>query len=160
MTRPWNGYHVLASLILFFGVVFAVNGLFIFKAVTTFRGEDEPKSYLQGIAYNDTLERHALQARLGWKATIVALRSGSADARVVVWLADHAGAPIENMSLTALLKHPSDAEKDREISLHPVSGGVYEGTANGVAAGAWDLVVAAHDAPKTPFEADRRVWLR
>ena len=65
MTRPWNGFHILASLILFFGIVFSVNGLFIFKAVTTFRGEDEPKSHLQASP-NDIAgtSRHSGEARL------------------------------------------------------------------------------------------------
>ncbi|MGZ5936971.1 MAG: FixH family protein [Rhizomicrobium sp.] len=160
MTRTWTGYHILTTLIATFAVVLAVNVLFIVKAYTTFSGEDEQKPYMQGIEYNETLERHALQARLGWKATLDATRNGQSGARILVSLFDHSGAPISNLSLTALLKHPSDEAKDREIPLHPVSTGVYEGDGVGIQPGAWDLSVSATQAPSTPFEAIRRVWIR
>jgi nitrogen fixation protein FixH len=78
----------------------------------------------------------------------------------LVSLFDRSGAPISNLSLTALLKHPSDEAKDREIPLHPVSTGVYEGDGAGIQRGAWDLIVSATHAPSTPFEAIRRVWIR
>ena len=77
MTRTWNGYHVLTTCLVVFAMVLAVNVLFVIKAYTTFSGEDEQKPYLQGVEYNAALERRALQARLGWKATLEARRAGS-----------------------------------------------------------------------------------
>jgi nitrogen fixation protein FixH len=159
MSRAWNGYHVLTTLVATFAVVLAVNVLFIVKAYTTFSGEDQQKPYLQGIEYNDTLDRRARQARLGWKATIGAIRIGQGSVRIVASLANRSGAPVENVSLGVLLKHPSDAAKDREIRLIQAKAGVYEGAATGVQAGAWDLILIARDAPATPFEAERRIWL-
>lgn len=160
MTRTWSGYHVLTALIAVFAVVLGVNVLFIVKAYMTFSGEDEQKPYLQGIAYNDTLDRRALQMRLGWRATIGATRVGQASARIVVFLTDRSGAPVANASLSALLKYPSDAAKDLAVKLHPNGEGAYEGTAINVQAGEWDLNVSAHNAPAMPFEAERRIWLR
>jgi nitrogen fixation protein FixH len=160
MSRTWNGYHVLATLLATFAVVLAVNVLFIVKAYTTFSGEDVQRPYLQGVEYNETLERRALQARLGWKATVEAVRTGPLSVRVVVHLSDRFGVPLSQASLHAYFKHPSDAGRDREINLHSAGAGVYEGVAGGVPSGAWDLDVAAQNAPTTPFEAGRRVWLR
>jgi nitrogen fixation protein FixH len=79
---------------------------------------------------------------------------------VAVSLADRAGTPINTVSLSALLKHPSDEAKDRVIRLHLVSAGAYEGDAADISSGLWDLVVSATNAPATPFEATRRIWIR
>ena len=160
MTRVWNGYHILFALIAFFAVIFSVDGFFIVKAVTTFRGEDEQMPYLQGIAYNDTLDRRILQARLGWTARIAATRAGRDGVRIELLLLDRAGKPAPNVNIVAELKHPSDAEKDRRIELHRTANGQYAGAANSIDTGVWDLVVTAQDAPATPFEASRRIWLR
>jgi nitrogen fixation protein FixH len=160
MTRTWTGYNTLVTLVGTFAVVLAVNVFFIVKAYSTFRGEDEQKPYMQGVEYNQTLERHALQAHLGWKATLDATRAGQSAVHVAVSLADRAGTPINTVSLSALLKHPSDEAKDRVIRLHLVSVGAYEGDAAGISSGLWDLVVSATNAPATPFEATRRIWIR
>lgn len=160
MTRTWTGYHILVTLAATFGVVLAVNVFFVVKAYSTFSGEDEQKPYMQGIAYNETLERHALQARLGWKALVGATRAGQSDVRIAVSLSDRVGAPINSVSLTALLKHPSDQSRDREVKLRLVSAGLYAADVRGVSPGLWDLVVSAMNAPTTPFEAARRVWIR
>jgi len=159
MTRTWNGYHILTALVGTFAVVLAVNVFFIVKAYSTFTGEDEQKPYMQGVEYNETLARHALQAQLGWKATLDAARDNASNVRVSVQLADKGGAPVSSVDLTATLRHPSDEARDRELSLHRVSAGVYEGMAKGISPGLWDLVVNATHAPTTPFEATRRVWI-
>lgn len=159
MNKTWTGYHILMALVGSFAVVLAVNVLFIVKAYSTFSGEDEQKPYMQGIEYNETLARHALQMQLGWKATLDAARAGSSDVRVTVHLSDKNGLPINSVSLTALLKHPSDEARDRELKLHLVSAGTYEGDMAGVSPGLWDLIVTSSSAPTTPFEATRRVWI-
>jgi nitrogen fixation protein FixH len=160
MARTWNGYHVLTGLLGVFALVLSVNILFVVKAYTTFSGEDEQKPYLQGVQYNSALERRALQTRLGWRATLEAMRAGRGEARVGVAMSDRRGAPISGLSLVVTFKHLADADKDREIKLRSVAPGIYEGSASDISSGAWDLVVSATNAPKTPFEATRRVWIR
>ena len=46
----------------------------VYKRQGTFSGEDERKSYLQGLTFNRTLAQRAEQARLGWRAEITATR--------------------------------------------------------------------------------------
>jgi nitrogen fixation protein FixH len=160
MTRTWNGYHVLTGLLGIFALVLSVNIFFVVKAYTTFSGEDEQKPYLQGVQYNSALERRALQARLGWKATLKAMRSGTTGVRVGIAMSDRRGIPVSGLLLVAMFKHLADADKDRAMKLHPVAPGVYEGTVDEVSSGAWDVVVSVTNAPQTPFEATRRVWIR
>lgn len=159
MTRTWNGFHVLTTLLVVFGVVLGVNVLFIVKAFTTFSGEDEQRPYLQGIEYNETLQRRALQTRLGWAGTVDMVRFEKGAARIVVRLADRSGRPITNVALHALLKRPTNAGEDHDVVLISHGAGTYEGEVGGVQSGVWELSVAAQNSPRTPFEADRRVWL-
>ena len=159
MTR-WTGTQTLVTLLATFAVVLGVNVFFMVEAYSTFSGEDEQKPYLQGIEYNDTLARHALQARIGWKATVAAMRMGRDGVRVAVAIVDRSGRPVTDVTLAGELRHPADAEKDRDIALKSSALGVYEGVANGIGPGAWDFVVTAEDSSATPFEASRRIWLR
>lgn len=159
MLGKLSGKQVLATLLAVFAVVGAVNVLFIVKAYTTFSGEDEQRPYLQGVKYNQTLQRRALQGRLGWQGTVQATRIGRLSVKIVVHLVDRVGAPLSDMSLNAILKHPSDSRKDRSVALRAGGAGMYEGTASDVPSGAWDLDVASRNDPATPFEANERIWL-
>jgi nitrogen fixation protein FixH len=159
MTR-WTGTHTLVTLLGTFAVVLGVNVFFMVAAYSTFSGEDEQKPYLQGVEYNETLARHALQMRLGWKATVAAKRLGRDGVTVAVAIVDKSGKPVTGVMLAGELRHPADAEKDRDIALTRSALGVYEGVAKGIAPGAWDLIVTAENSPATPFEASRRLWLR
>ena len=88
MIKEIKGYHVLIGLLVFFTIIIAVNAIFLTQAVRTFRGEDEPRSYIQGINYNDTLERREAQAELGWTAVS---RVGAAGVRLEITDADGQG---------------------------------------------------------------------
>ena len=54
-TSPANGIagrHVLWGLIGFFGVIFAVNAIFVYAAEETFSGGDTSDPYRKGLNYN------------------------------------------------------------------------------------------------------------
>lgn len=153
-----TGRDVLLWLIAFFGLIIAVNAYFITISVTTFRGEDEQKPYLQGIEYNQTLARHAEQAKLDWNASMSAMRLASGAVRLVVTVADAQGHPQTQLRLSGELRHPSDETRDHAILLRESGKGRYIADIKGVAPGAWDVIV--HDTSESrPFDAARRVWV-
>jgi len=154
MTRTLSGRHVLGWLIGSFGVVFAINVLFIVKAIATYPGEDVHNPYLQGIDYNLTLADRAQQKARGWQATISAARSGNTDMTVSVTIN---GALPGDFGIKGALRHPMDAERDRLLSFQRVGRNTFESRVPSVRAGAWDVVVSATD--NVPFEASRRIWL-
>ena len=158
MTRELTGRGVLAWLSFFFISIFAVNAYFIYAAVSTFRGEDEQKPYLQGIEYGQTLARRAEQTRLGWKAAIVVKRLPSGYVRVDIALRKADGAPARDVKLGGELRHPADETRDHPLRLVEVRTGEYEADVAGVSVGAWDVVV--NSSPNgAPFEASRRLWV-
>ena len=157
MKRTLTGRGVLLWLVLFFGVVIATDTIFVTLAVKTFRGEDEAKPYLQGIAYNQTLARRAEQAELGWRAVIAAERSGDKGAVVDLDVVDSKGAPKAGLILTGALRHPSDENRDRPIRFRELSPGHYRSEVENVRPGDWDVIARTEQG--TPFEASRRLWV-
>jgi len=158
MTKPLTGRSVLFWLGAFFGLIFATNAYFITVSVKTFRGEDEQKPYLQGVEYNDTLARRAVQRRIGWRASVSAARLDSGLVRISVGLTQADGQPETNTTLHGELRHPADENKDRELTLKETRPGLYQADLSGVASGSWDVLVGNAD-KAAPFEAVRRLWV-
>lgn len=158
MNRTLTGRDVLLCLVAFFGLIFATNAYFITVAVKTFSGEDEQKPYLQGVEYNDTLARRAEQRKLGWRATISAMRLPSGRVHFAVQLAHADGSPATRQILGGELRHPADENRDRPLDLKESAPGLYQVDLAGVGAGSWDVIVNA-SAKAVPFEAVRRVWV-
>lgn len=133
-----RGVHVLFALLAFFGAIVAVNVVFAVAAVQTFPGEDVPRSYLQGLRYNETLaERHAQSAQ-GWRAAagIERVREGAA---LSVTLRTSDGAPIDGAALTGALMWPADSRRDRFLSFVQSGAGRYVANVGDLPVGRWRL---------------------
>jgi nitrogen fixation protein FixH len=148
-----RGWHVLLGLGLFFGIVFAVDGLFMFKAIATFPGQTVDNPYEAGIEYNRTLAQREVEAQLGWKAEV----SRNADSIGMV-VTDRHGRPIQGLTVAGKLERPATELGRRMIELKEVRPGFYEFAASGMT-GAWDFSATARDRAGHVFEAQRRlIW--
>ena len=101
-----RGIHVFWCVAAFFGLMIAVQAIFVVQAVRTFPGEEAQNSYIQGLDYNRTLERRDMQRRLGW----IAQAGLEADSTLVVRLSDASARPVEALKVTAHARHPGGAE--------------------------------------------------
>lgn len=135
-----KGWHVLLIMLGFFGVMFAVNGVFLFHAITSFPGEDVKKSYVQGLNYNDTLAQRAAQAELGWTA-----EAGWRDDQLIFRLKDETGEALSNMSVIGELRRQTTRSGDRAIVYTAVGGGEYIVEDATLAAGLWALRISVYD---------------
>lgn len=133
-----RGWHVLAALLAFFGVVIAVNAAFIVFAVGSFPGEDVRRSYLQGLEYNQRLAERRAQAALGWQAD-AAMVAADNGARIVVELRTRDGAPIQGASLRGELQWPTAARFDRDLRFEEAGEGRYVAPLGELPAGRWRL---------------------
>ncbi|MBU2136561.1 MAG: FixH family protein, partial [Alphaproteobacteria bacterium] len=97
-----RGWHVLVAMVLFFGVITAVNAVFISAALRTYPGEVSVTPYEDGLAYNAKLARQAAQARLGWRAA-----AGAEPQAVAVRIVDAEGAPVRGLSFSGKLQRPA-----------------------------------------------------
>lgn len=148
-----TGRHVLIMVLGFFAVTIAVNAVFITQAFRTFRGEDVPRSYMQGVAYNETLAAREAQAALGWTAMADARLDG-----VSLDVADAEGDPVTGLALTGRLRHPADANRDIVLTLTETAPGRYT-AAYEAPPGSWRLVVET-EGEGPPFTINRPLWLR
>ena len=157
MIKTLTGRGVSLWLAGFFGLIFATNAIFITAAVKTFRGEDEQSPYLQGVAYNQTLEHRARQVRLGWQASIAARREASGKVDIVVELHQRDGRPETGATIAGQLRHPADENRDRSLHFLELSPGVYHAEQADIASGNWDVLIS--NKGRDPFQASRRLWL-
>ena len=153
-----NGRHVLLVTLSFFAMVIAVNAAFIVFALNSYPGEQERKSYRQGLNYNAVLEAREAQAALGWRAVIKRADREGGSVRIVVAYARSNGRPIDGLSLSGALRRPASSEGERTVGFTPLGGGRYEARTV-AAAGAWDLTVAATSDEGDRFEFSNRMIL-
>ena len=144
---PW--YFVMA-----FGVVFAVNGFFVYVATSTNRGVVTENSYEKGIRYNETLAAQRAQEALGWGAEIT-----YAGGVLSVQIADAGGQPISGAAAEAIITRPIEAEWQKTLPLTERSSGRYEVPLTLPKKGQWDVTVSIlwND---TPFQSHKRLMVK
>jgi nitrogen fixation protein FixH len=134
-----EGRHVLAALVVFFGVMFVANGLLVYYALGTFSGGDRPDPYRSGLNYNETIGESARQAALGWQTT---LDYDKVKGRLTLRFADKSEAPIVDLDLRGVLGRPATDREDQRIVFEHIAGGVYAADVQ-LPFGNWVLSVVA-----------------
>ncbi|WP_300574599.1 FixH family protein [Phenylobacterium sp.] len=149
-----RGWHVLAAMCAFFGVIIAVNAVFITAALRTYPGEVSITPYEDGLAFNRQLAQQARQAELGWRA---AARAEAAS--VVVEIADAQGRPVEGLSVQGRLQRPATEAGALDLILTEAAPGRYQAPLDAIL-GAWDLTIQAKAPQGQDFRAERRLTWR
>jgi nitrogen fixation protein FixH len=150
--NPVKGWHVLVMIVAFFAVTIGVNATFITLAVRTHPGEDVPRSYVQGLNYNDVLDRRRAQDALGWSA-----RVNVVDGDLLVEVRDAGGNPVSGLSLSGAMNHPTDTSRDCPLAFEERRAGLYRVALPCTEAGEWHLH-AVNDG-EAPFEMEHDLWL-
>ena len=150
--NPLRGWHVLVLILAFFGVTIGVNAAFITLALRTHPGEDVPRSYVQGLNYNETLERRRAQEELGWSAHYNLVDDG-----LVIEVLDREGAPVSGLQLAGAMIHPTDTSRDCEMVFEEDRSGVYRVDLPCREAGQWR--VHTINTGELPFEMEHDLWL-
>lgn len=156
-----KGWHVGLWMLGFFAVIFAVNGVFLYYALSTHPGVVIEHSYLQGLNYNQTLEANARQAELGWSAEIGMVHEGGAN-MLIVRIKDRNSAPVSYMDVKASVRHTSSKKDDREVVLKPVGEDEYQVSLDGLSSGVWRVHVKTYGPGKgeAVFEAHKTIGIR
>lgn len=149
-----RGWHVAVAVTAFFGVIIAVDALFLTLAYRSHPGQVAAKPYEAGLIYNAELERQRAQAQLGWRA--------GAEARpdaVFVRMVDRDGAPLTGLEVTAILQRPATERGRATLPMTELAPGEFIARAPGLT-GAWDTRIEAVDAAGQRFAAERRLTWR
>jgi nitrogen fixation protein FixH len=154
-----NGRHVLLTFIGFFLIVFAVNGIMVYKAESTFAGLDTDDPYRKGLDYNERIAVAAAQSRLGWRDQTDYV---PATRHLRVTLTDKAGGAVSGLAVTAELERPATSRFDQKLPLTQTGPGIYEADVSGLDAGTWTVDVRARNGEDDAalYEARRRLWIK
>lgn len=155
-----KGWHVLVSLLAFFGVVFAVNFTMMGLAFSTFSGVERASPYQDGLKYNNEIEAARRQDAQGWKVDARLLRDADGAARMTVDARDAEGGVISGLDGTVVLERPADRRQDLRGTLAATAPGRYAASIENVALGQWDVVVEFKRGGERVFMSRSRMILR
>ena len=154
-----TGRMVLASLIVFFATVVAVNVVMIRAATSTFGGLETKNPYQAGLAFNREHDAALAQDARHWNVTANLARQSGAIAEVSVKLRDQNGNPVSGVAIASTLAHPADARRDHTITMVQRAAGEFAGTAD-VPPGFWDLMIDVSRDGTELFRSRSRVLLQ
>lgn len=136
-----QGRHVFGWIAAFFGVVTAVNGIFVYYALSSWSGLTASDAYNRGLAYNHVLDEAAAQRKLGWGAEM-GWRRGNAEARFV----DRDGSPLKGLEIAARFSRPLGEGEPIDVMLVAKAPGVYMAPIELPLPGQWDMQIEASGA--------------
>ncbi len=159
---PLTGWHVLAGFVVFFGIVFGVNGYMVYGALSTFDGIETEGAYQKGRAYNHLLERMDEQRALGWRTALstTALPGDGHRTRLTIDFRDAEGKPVHDLSVHGTFWRPVAAGADADAMLREVSPGTYEADFDLAHSGNWLVRIAAEGQNGETFVQEQRIVLR
>jgi nitrogen fixation protein FixH len=157
--RTLGGRHVLLTFIGFFAIVFIVNGVMVYQALSTFGGLDTDDAYRKGLAYNQRIAEGVAQEQRGWRDTLVYVPETE---HVRLDLADHEGIGVPGLVIVGKIGRPATDRFDRKLEFAEVGPGTYEADAAGLEPGWWTLDVEGHKraSAEVLYEAKERLWIK
>ena len=157
--REVTGRTVLVWLLGFFGFVFAVNGVMIKAATSTFGGVETSSSYKAGQMFEKEVARAGRQDARRWQVGGTLVRAKSGEAVLDITARDDQGAPIAGLMAKARLAHPADERLDHAIALARIGAGEFKGE-TGAAPGQWELIVDLYQGDERVFRSRSKVILK
>jgi len=137
-----TGRKVLFGILAFFGVIFMVNGAFVYFALSSWPGLTTEKAYEQGRDYNQTLSGAEAQESLGWSSHI----EFTADLERHVFrimFKDNEGQPLSGLRVRASFQRPVGDGKVIVVVLPEVANGEYQSPVLFPLAGKWQANIEA-----------------
>lgn len=155
--KVFTGWHALACFVGFFGLMFAVNGVFLYQAITSFPGEDVKKSYLQGLNYNDALATRAEQADTGWRAEM-----GVDGEQFIFRLKDEQGNPVGGQHANVTFRRLTRTQDDTSLDLQGVEVGEFVVSIEALSSGRWEAIVNVYETASNElrFTAHKSVQMK
>ena len=136
LMAPERGFWVLFSFIAFFGVIVAVNSVFITQALSTHSGVITEKPYEKGLEFDAMVEAAKAQPQLSQEFSY-------ADG-ILRWdLRDENGVALRGADVTARLVWPVKSGYDMDVTLFETAPGIYEVQANLPRKGRWKTTLKA-----------------
>lgn len=135
---PRRGRWIPWVFVAAFLVVVAANGVLVAIATSTFNGLTTDNAFTEGLAFNDTLDDAADQARLGWVMVPSFRADGGQAGELAVAATAPNGSALTGATVTAWLTRPTQAGFDFAVDLAARGAGRYGATIAFPLPGVWD----------------------
>lgn len=136
VTKNPKDKMILVYFIAFFGVVIAVNAVFITLAISTHSGVVTENAYQKGIDFNQALAQAKSQPEM--------IDNFSFENGTLAWqLNSQHQKPLENAQVTARLFRPVQSGHDFDIKLEHKGNGLYEAAPDFPMMGLWQVQLKA-----------------
>ena len=154
-----QGRHVLLAMVVFFGVVFAVNGVFLYSALSTYTGVVAQAPYRKGLQYNQRIGDAEKQDALGWREEVRVERHG-----LTLRLFERDGRPVTGLKVAGFIGRPSTNQQDIRVALREASAGIYSAQLEALQAGSWivnlEAWLSAAGKDEVTYRTRKRIWLK
>jgi len=149
----FTGWHMLAIMLAFFGVIISVNMTMAIFARTSWTGLVVQNSYVASQQFNEKMAETRAQAALGWTSTLT-LEGGRARYRLDD--NEHSGVSLHGVALT--FKHPVDDREDQRLELSRDGDGSFT-TGTVIPDGIWLVEVEADAGLAKPYRETLRIHI-
>ncbi len=146
----FTGWHMLACLVAFFGVIITVNVTMAVIASKTWTGLVVENSYVESQNFNSKLASAEAQRARGWTSHL-AYENGE----LSFTLRDSLGNPLGSERITVALGRPAFEQQDRTIVLERQSDGRYAKSID-LPEGGWQVDILA-SAGGNPYRRKARL---
>jgi nitrogen fixation protein FixH len=157
MTRSsearFTGWHLVAVMVAFFGVIIGVNVFMAVLANTSWTGLVVKNSYVAGLEFNEKSEEARAQDALGWKATLEIVDGGLRYA-----LVDASGSGVTLASGSATFWRPTSDREDVTVNLDLVADTLTAPVDLGD--GVWIVAISVDAGLDHPYRDTRRIHLK
>jgi nitrogen fixation protein FixH len=160
MIKELTGKHVLIIFLVFFGVIFAVNGFMIYKSQSTWNGLETEDAYRKGLKYNQQLSELHEQNERGWIMDVKREELPGDIMRFTAMPKDHNQQTLTLLDLSLELKRPTHEGMDRVFPLKETALGVYTGETQALPKGKWYLLVTARRKDEILYRSRNELYLR
>ena len=141
LSKQFTGWHILFLMLGFFGVVFAVNGVLVYSALSSWTGLVVENSYVASQSFNiDTAKLAA--ARDGVRHVL-----HYQDGQLRLELVGDDGKALQASNVKIALGRPADDSQDQSIALINEASGKYFGTVK-LESGVWTGIISGQVAGK------------
>ena len=143
----------------FFGFVFAVNGVMVYFALTTFTGLAVDQPYDRGLRYNTEIAGAEAQRNLGWRPAVDFAQTDARAGTLSLALTDGAGTGVNGAEVMAELVRPTHQGHDFAIPLSASGDGRYQASFEVPLSGVWEVrIIARRDGGA--YRVHERIFVR
>lgn len=127
----------------FFAVIIGVNATMAILALSTFNGVSENQAYVDGLAFNETLQAVNQQQAMGWSVDTQIERPGGLVANIRAEYLDASQLALTNLVVRAEFVRPVHDGYDFSVPLQQTGAGAYTAATTVPLAGQWTVRLIA-----------------